>query len=231
VVASGNGERPVRVLAVDDDEVFRLGLEQALAEEPGIEIVGEAHDGDRAVERAAHLHPDVVLMDLRMPGTDGVEATRRIRESTPEVRVLVLTVSEEESDLFAAVRAGANGYLLKGASPAEVADAVRSVARGEAPLSPAVAPKLLAEFNALSRRDAEMGGHAQRLTPREIDVLRLIARGLSNRQIANDLVISENTVRNHVRNILEKLRVRSRVEAAAVAMRDRLVDEPAWRAV
>jgi two-component system NarL family response regulator len=228
-----NGEPlgPVRVLVVDDHEVFRLGLEQALAEQPGIEVVGDAVDGDDGVARAAELLPDVVLMDLRMPGTGGVDATRRIREAHPEVRVLVLTASQDDIDVFGAIRAGANGYLLKDASVDEVAGAIAMVARGQAPISPMVAPKVLAELNALSRRAEEWDGHARRLTSRELDVLRLVARGLSNRQIANDLVISENTVRNHVRNILEKLRVRSRVEAAAVALRDRLVDDSGWRAL
>jgi DNA-binding NarL/FixJ family response regulator len=216
----------VRVLVVDDHEVFRLGLERALAKEPGIEIVGEAGDGEAALERVAALRPDVVLMDVRMPVTDGIEATRRIRESDPDVRVLVLAGSHTDADVFAAVRAGAHGYLLKEATVEEVAGAVRDVARGLGPLSPLVGAKLLAEFNSLSRRVAEHEGQVPRLTARELDVLRLVARGMANREVAETLVISENTVRNHVRSILEKLRVRSRVEAAMVAVRDGLVEIP-----
>lgn len=228
---SGESLEPVRVLVVDDHEVFRLGLEQALAEEPGIEVVGDAADGEAGVARAAELEPDVVVMDVRMPGTGGIDATRRIREAHPDIRVLVLSASQDELDVIGAIRAGANGYLVKEASVDEVGRAVHLVHRGLSPISPVVAPKVLAELNALSRRAAEWDGHARRLTSRELDVLRLVARGFSNRQIAVDLGISENTVRNHVRNILEKLRVRSRVEAAAVAVRDRLVEDAGWRAL
>jgi len=219
-------ESVVRVVVVDGHEVYRLGLERALAKEPGIEIVGEAADGEEAVERVAALRPDVVLLDLHLPVTDGIDATRRIRESEPDVRVLVLAGSDAEADVFAAVRAGAHGYLLKEASVGEVALAVRDVARGLAPLSPSVAAMLLVEFNALSRRVSEQEGSVPRLTARELDVVRLVARGMANREIGEALVISENTVRNHVRSILEKLRVRSRVEAAMVAVRDGLVEIP-----
>jgi DNA-binding NarL/FixJ family response regulator len=225
-VQTAASHAPVRVLVVDDHELFRLGLERALAKEPGIEVVGEAADGEAALERVAALRPDVVLMDVRMPGTDGIEATRRIRETDPDVRVLVLAGSHADADVFAAVRAGAHGYLLKEATVEEVAGAVRDVARGLGPISPVVGAKLLAEFNSLSRRVAEHEGQVPRLTARELDVLRLVARGMANREIAEALVISGNTVRNHVRSILEKLRVRSRIEAAMVAVRDGLVEIP-----
>ncbi len=221
----GNGQvAPIRVLIVDDHALFRRGLELVLGGEPDIEIVGEAADGMEGVQRAAELEPDVVLMDVRMPGASGVEAARQIRVAQPGVKVVMLTVSEDEEDLFAAVRAGASGYLLKEVSIDEVADAVRAVQRGHSLISPSMASKLLVEFNVLSRRVQEQHGNAPRLTDRELQVLRLIARGMSNKEIATDLVIAENTVKNHVRNILEKLQLRSRMEAAMYAVREKLVD-------
>jgi DNA-binding NarL/FixJ family response regulator len=213
----------VRVLVVDDHALFRHGLLQVLRTAPDIEVVGEARDALSAIELAAEWLPDVVLMDVRMPGMNGIEAARRIRAAQPAVRILMLTESEEEDDLYGAVRAGATGYLLKEVAIDEIADAIRAVASGQALVSPMMTTKLLSEFNALSRR-VEEEHDARRLTPRELEVLRLIARGLSNKDIATELVIAENTVRNHVRNILEKLEVRSRVEAAMYAVREKLVD-------
>jgi DNA-binding NarL/FixJ family response regulator len=192
--------------------------------EPDLEIVAEASDGLEAIELAADLVPDVVLMDVRMPGVGGIEATRRIRTAHPAVRVMMLTVSEDDEDLFASVRAGATGYLLKEMSIDEVAGAVRAVARGQAVVTPSMASKLLGEFNVLSRRFDAQHGTAPRLTDREIEVLRLVAKGLSNKEIAAELVIAENTVKNHVRNILEKLQLKSRMEAALYAVREKLVD-------
>jgi two-component system NarL family response regulator len=204
--------------------LFRRGLELVLAEEPGLEIVGEAGDGLEAIERASELLPDVVLMDVRMPGVGGIEATRRIRNALPGTKIVVLTVSEDEEDLFAAVRAGATGYLLKEVSIDEVAAAVRAVARGQAVVTPSMASKLLGEFNILSRRIDQQLGNAPSLTHREVEVLRLVAKGMSNKDIANELVIAQNTVKNHVRNILEKLQMKSRMEAAMYAVREKLVD-------
>jgi DNA-binding NarL/FixJ family response regulator len=204
--------------------LFRRGLELVLADEPDLEIVGEAGDGFDAIERAAELLPDVVLMDVRMPGVGGIEATRRIRNAHPGTKIVVLTVSEDEEDLFAAVRAGATGYLLKEVSIDEVAGAVRAVARGQAVVTPSMASKLLGEFNILSRRVDAQHGDAPRLTDREVEVLRLVAKGMSNKDIANELVIAQNTVKNHVRNILEKLQMKSRMEAAMYAVREKLVD-------
>jgi DNA-binding NarL/FixJ family response regulator len=213
----------VRVLVVDDHALFRHGLLQVLQTAPDIEVVGEARDAQSAIELAAEWLPDIVLMDVRMPGMNGIEAARRIRAAQPAVRILMLTESEEEDDLYGAVRAGATGYLLKEVAIDEIADAIRAVAGGQALVSPMMTTKLLSEFNALSRR-VEEEHDSRRLTPRELEVLRLIARGLSNKDIATELVIAENTVRNHVRNILEKLEVRSRVEAAMYAVREKLVD-------
>jgi two-component system NarL family response regulator len=217
-------DAPIRVLIVDDHALFRKGLELVLAAEPDLEIVGEASEGLEAIERAADLQPDVVLMDVRMPGVGGIEATRRIRNAQPSTRVVMLTVSEDEEDLFAAVRAGATGYLLKEVSIDEVANAVRAVARGQALVTPSMASKLLGEFNVLSRRIDAQHGAAPRLTDREVEVLRLVAKGMSNKEIASELVIAENTVKNHVRNILEKLQLKSRMEAAMYAVREKLVD-------
>jgi two-component system NarL family response regulator len=215
----------IRVLIADDHEVFRHGLEQALAGEPDIDIVGIATDGLGAAEQAVALTPDVVLMDVRMPVLTGVEATTRIRTERPDVKVMILSGSDDEQDLFAAVRAGASGYLLKEVSIEDLADAVRAVHRGEGLVAPSLVGKLLQEFTAMSRRvaDDEPGG-VPKLTDREREVLRLVARGMSNKEIAAELVIAENTVKNHVRNILEKLHLRSRTEAAMYAVREKLVD-------
>jgi len=211
-------------LIVDDHALFRRGLELVLAVEPDLEVVGEAADGIEAIEMAAELAPDVVLMDVRMPGVGGIEATRRIRTEQPMTKVVMLTVSEDEEDLFDAIRAGATGYLLKELSIEEVADTVRAVARGQALVAPSMAAQRLTEVNLLSRRVAEQHGDAPRLTDRELEVLRLVAKGMSNKEIAAELVIAENTVKNHVRNILEKLELRTRMEAAMYAVREKLID-------
>ena len=215
---------PVQVLLVDDHALFRRGLALVLGAEVDLEVVGEASHGVEAVERATELQPHVVVMDVRMPGMGGVEATRRIRQAQPATRVVMLTGSTEDDDLFGALRAGASGYLLKEVAIDEIAEAVRAIARGQALVSPSMAARLVAEFNALSRRVDEQHDHAPRLTDRELEVLRLVARGLANKEIAAELVIAENTVKNHVRNILEKLQVRTRMEAALYAVRERLVD-------
>jgi DNA-binding NarL/FixJ family response regulator len=215
---------PIRVLLADPHALFRRGVRLVLEDEADIEVVGEAGDGLDAVERITELTPDLVLMDVGMPGVSGIEATRRVRAAVPSVKVAILTVSERDEDLFAAVRAGATGYLLKEVSIEELPEAVRAVARGHSLISPSMASRLLTEFNVLSRRVEEQHGNVPRLSDRELEVLRLVARGLSNRDIATELVIAENTVKNHVRNILEKLQVRSRMEAAMYAVREKLVD-------
>ena len=172
--------------------------------------------------RSVLLDPDVVVMDVRMPEGSGAGAIARIRAARPEVAVLVLTGSQDEEDLVESLRSGATGYLLKDASVEEVADAIRAVARGHGVISPTMTTKLLERFGELLRRVPD--DRESRLTVRELDVLRLVVKGLSNREIARDLFISQNTVKNHVRNILEKLHVRSRTEAATLAMRERLLD-------
>jgi two-component system NarL family response regulator len=216
--------RAITVLVADDQELFRRGMQTVLSTESGFDVVGEARDGAEAVARAAELAPDVVLMDVRMPGMDGIEATRRLRQQAPSTRVIMLTVSDEEDDLYGAVRAGANGYLLKDASLDDVADAVRAVAGGESLISPSMASKLLAEFNALAGGTSPTDAATPRLSDRELEVLKLVAKGLTNREAAGELHLSENTVKNHVANILDKLHLRSRLEAVMYAMRTKMFD-------
>jgi DNA-binding NarL/FixJ family response regulator len=221
------GPDPIRVLIVDDHALFRRGLEMVLAEEPGIELAGEASDGAEAVEKAGETLPDVVLMDIRMPRSSGIEACRAMKEIVPSTKIVMLTISDEEEDLFEAIRAGASGYLLKDIPYDEVADVVRAVHDGQSLINPSMAAKLLTEFAALAKRDESERAEqvpAPRLTDREIEVLKLVARGMNNRDIAKELFISENTVKNHVRNILEKLQIHSRMEAVMIAVRENLIE-------
>ena len=218
---------PIRTIIVDDHALFRRGLEMVLEEEPDIELVGQASDGAEAVEKAAESLPDVVLMDIRMPRSSGIEACRAMKEAAPSAKIIILTISDEEEDLFEAIRAGASGYLLKDIPLDEVAEAVRSVHGGQSLINPSMAGKLLTEFATLARRDGEARAQevpAPKLTEREMEVLKLVARGMNNRDIAKELFISENTVKNHVRNILEKLQIHSRMEAVMVAVREKLIE-------
>ena len=213
----------LRVLIVDDHALFRRGLQMVLRQEPDLEVVGEAADGHEAIAKAQELMPDVILMDVRMPRRTGIEATRRVKELLPHVKILMLTISDEEADLYDAVKAGASGYLLKEISIDEVADAIRAVWAGQSTISPSMAAKLLNEFAAMSKREEE-ALPIPRLTDREMQVLRLVARGLNNRDIAAELIISENTVKNHIRNILEKLHLHSRMEAVVYAVKRRILE-------
>ncbi len=215
----------IRVLVVDDQELFRRGLTMLLNVESDIEVVGEAADGASAVRLATDMAPDVVLMDVRMPRQTGIEACTAIKDAAPNARIIMLTVSDEEADLYEAVKNGASGYLLKDSSIDEVAQAVRVVADGQSLISPSMAIKLLDEFKQMSRSDRTTVP-TPRLTERELEVLRLVAQGLNNREIAKQLFISENTVKNHVRNILEKLQLHSRMEAVMYAVREKLLDIP-----
>lgn len=220
---------PIRTLIVDDHALFRRGLEIVLVTESDIEVVGQAGDGTEAVDKASEFLPDVVLMDVKMPRSSGIEACRAIKEAAPSAKIVILTMSDEEEDLFEAIRAGASGYLLKDIPLDEVAEAVRAVHGGQSLISPSMAGKLLAEFATLARRDQEelpreVEVPAPKLTDREMQVLKLVARGMNNRDIAKELFISDNTVKNHVRNILEKLQIHSRMEAVMVAVREKLIE-------
>jgi two-component system NarL family response regulator len=215
----------VRVMICDDHALFRRGLIMVLESEDGVEVVAEAEDGEEAIKKAEEFAPDVVLMDVRMPKISGIEATRAISEVIPTAKILMLTVSDEEEDLYDAIKAGANGYLLKEISIEEVASAIRAVVTGQSLISPSMASKLLNEFTSLAKRAEERQSvPTPRLTERELEVLKLVAQGMSNREIATELYISENTVKNHVRNILEKLHLHSRMEAVVYAVREKLLD-------
>jgi DNA-binding NarL/FixJ family response regulator len=206
----------VRVLLVDDQALFREALATLLAVHEGVEVVGEAGDGDEALRKAAELAPDVVLMDLRMPVLDGIGATRRLRVEQPEVRVIALTTFDDDEDVFAALRAGAVGYLLKDVSSARLVEAVHAAARGESVLQPSVAAKVVARFAQLPDTAAEARPQplVVPLSDRELGVLRLLADGRSNREIAAELFLAEGTVKNHVTNVLAKLGARDRTQAA-----------------
>jgi DNA-binding NarL/FixJ family response regulator len=217
---------PIRVLVVDDQELFRRGLTMLLAIEPGIEVIGEAGDGVEGTTLATTAAPDVILLDIRMPKRSGIEACLAIKDAVPSAKIIMLTVSDEEADLYEAVKSGAAGYLLKDSSIEEVAQAVRVVADGQSLISPSMAVKLIDEFKQMSRPEREHVPGGLRLTERELEVLRLVAKGMNNREIARQLYISENTVKNHVRNILEKLQLHSRMEAVMYAVREKLLDLP-----
>jgi DNA-binding NarL/FixJ family response regulator len=215
----------IKVLIVDDHALFRRGLQMVLENETDIDVVGEGGDGQEAIDLAEKATPDVVLMDVRMPKHSGIEATRQIKDVLPSTKILMLTISDEEADLYEAIKAGASGYLLKEISIEEVADAVRSVHAGQSLISPSMASKLLTEFAAMVKRaDERTQVPGPRLTERELEVLKLVAKGLNNRDIGSELFISENTVKNHVRNILEKLHLHSRMEAVVYAVREKLLD-------
>lgn len=215
----------IRIVIADDHELFRRGLRLVLDDERNIDVVGEASDGDEVVAMAQAEQPDVVVMDVRMPGRSGIDATRDIKNELPDVKILMLTISDEEDDLYQAIKSGANGYLLKEISIEEIGNAVRSVHGGQSLISPSMASKLLDEFAAMIKKEEEkQQAPAPRLTPREMEVLQHVAKGMNNREIAKALYISENTVKNHVRNILEKLHLHSRMEAVVYAVRENLLE-------
>ena len=215
----------IRVVVVDDNELFLGGLRMLLGLEEDIEVVGEAAEATAAVLVVTATVPDVVLLDVRMPGDTGIEVCRTIKDVSPNSRIIMLTASDEEADLYDAVKSGASGYLLKDSSIEEVAQAVRVVADGQSLISPSMAVKLIDEFKQMSRTDRSTVP-GPRLTERELEVLRLVAQGLNNREIGRRLLISENTVKNHVRNMLEKLQLHSRIDAVMYAVRERLPGFP-----
>ncbi len=215
---------PIRILLVDDTALFRTAIAELVDGQDGLEVVGEAENGLEAVEKARALKPDVVIMDVEMPVMDGVQATRLIREQMPSVKVVMLTVSESDDHLFDAIRYGAQGYLLKNLRPAELYDLVRAVMRNEPPLSPTIAGRLLGQIRdgtTVSLAPAE-SAETPALTRRELEVLQLVADGLSNKEIATSLFITEGTVKNHVHNALEKLQLENRTQAAAYIVRQGL---------
>lgn len=217
----------LRILLVDDHVLFRKGVAALLETRPDIEIVGEAKDGLEAIEAARENIPDVILMDIHMPKCDGLEATRRIKREMPHVKIVMLTVSDEEQHLFEAIKSGAQGYLLKNLEPYQLYDLLESISRGEAPLSGAIATKILKEFtrpsqDSTQQQQAEI---IEELTPREAEVLQLVSEGKTNKEIAAILFLSENTVKIHLRNILDKLHLQNRIQVAVYAVRQGLVDE------
>jgi DNA-binding NarL/FixJ family response regulator len=208
---------PVRVLLVDDDDLMRAGLTAVLSSDETIEVVGEASDGHAAVERATALRPDVVLMDVRMPGLDGIAATREVLAVSPDVRVVILTTFEQDDYIFGALSAGASGFLLKRTRPEDLIAAIHTIAAGDSLLSPSVTRTVIDRMARQPAPDTSSETRLDELTPREREVLELIARGLSNGEIAAALVVEESTVKTHVKRILRKLRLRDRVHAVILA--------------
>lgn len=215
----------IKVLIVDDHRVVREGLSAILKNKENLEVLGEAQDGQEAVEKARSLLPDVILMDVSMPKMTGVEATRIIKREFPHIGIIALTMYEEQQYIFDLVRAGATGYLLKDSDSAQIVKAIQSVYRGESLIHPAVASKILAEFSLLAQKKGKKASWVEHdLTEREITVLRLVADGKTNKEIANTLDLSEKTVKNHVRNIFHKLQVYDRTQAAILAIRKGLIE-------
>ncbi len=205
----------IQILIADDHAVVREGLRALIDTEPGMELVGEASDGLEAVQKSAALEPDVILLDLVMPRKGGLEAIREIKEQNPRARILVLTSFAEDEKVFPAIKAGAQGYLLKDSSPRELLQAIRDIHQGQPSMHPTIARKLMREI----QRDSELPPAEEPLTERELEVLSLVAQGFANQEIADQLFVSERTVRTHVSNILSKLHLANRTQAALYALR------------
>ena len=211
-----------KVLLADDQTLFRKAISALLGSTPNFEVVGEAEDGIQAIEKAKELKPDLILMDVRMPRCNGIEATRQIKAELPNTKIVILTVSDEEEDLFEAMKSGAQGYLLKNLRPDALFEYLEGVVRGEVALTPAIATKVLNEFLRLTRHPPLSVPVSEVLTAREKEILQLVARGASNKEIANSLNITEGTVKNHLHHVLEKLHLRNRAQAVASALKDGL---------
>ncbi|RPJ39810.1 MAG: DNA-binding response regulator [Planctomycetaceae bacterium] len=218
-------KEPLRILLADDHTLFRQGIRVGLDSRDDMEIVGEAADGLEAIALARETMPDVILMDISMPRYSGLEATRRIKREMPYVKIIILTVSDQEEDLFEAIRSGADGYMLKNLEARELFETLQIVARGNVLLSGAVAGKILKEFRQRPAPESRLAEVVDPLSERELEVLELVVAGMTNSEIAERLVISEATVKNHLKNILEKLHLRNRTEAAVYALRSGLIEE------
>ncbi|MHB8170394.1 MAG: response regulator [Thermincolia bacterium] len=214
----------IKVMLVDDHVLFRKGIYGILAEDASVVVVGEASNGVEACRKAQECNPDVVLMDINMPEMDGVAATKKIRALQPDIKIIMLTVQEDDEYLFEAIKSGAQGYLLKNLEPEELVGYIKGVMRGEAPISKAMASKILVEFANMAQMTTNSPvSDKKQLSFREKEVLRMVAQGATNKEIASELCISENTVKNHLRNILDKLQLENRVQAAAYAMREGII--------
>jgi DNA-binding NarL/FixJ family response regulator len=219
----------LRILLVDDHVLFRKGVASLLSSCQDLEVVGEAMDGMEAVEIAREMVPDVILMDISMPECSGLEATRLIKREMPHVKIVMLTVSDDDCDLFEAIKNGAEGYLLKNLEPYQLFDMLEGIRRGEAAISGTLAAKILQEFRESDRSPARQPEEGGLLTPRESEVLEQVVKGSTNEEIAATLSITENTVKVHLRNILEKLHLQNRIQAAVYAVRQGLVDDSLQR--
>ena len=217
-----NAPSRIRILLADDHALFRKGVASLVSEQREFEVVGEAGNGRQAVEMARTLLPDIILMDLSMPEMDGLAATRRITAELPNIRVVILTVDDAERNLFEAVKSGAQGYILKRVEPKVLFETLHGVARGEAAISGVMAAKLMTEFSRQAGRHEPSAGQGSDLSPREREVLGLVAQGKSNKEIAADLSVAENTVKNHLKSILGKLHLENRVQVATYAFREGL---------
>lgn len=217
------GMDPLRILLVDDHSLFRKGIAALLSRQAGFQVIGEAENGFEAIERTRSMAPDVILMDLQMPKCDGLEATRLIRQEFPHVHIIMLTVSDDDHNLFTAIQNGAEGYLLKTLEPQELYEMLTRVQHGEAPISGKLAVRILDEFREMKQKPNSPQETTDELTQREIEILYLVVQGLTNLEIADTLCVTENTVKIHLRNILEKLHLQNRVQAAVYAVRQGLV--------
>lgn len=210
----------MKVLLVDDQMLFRKAIAAYLSSYADIKVVGDAENGLQAVEKAKELNPDLILMDISMPECDGLEATKKIKAIMPEVKIIMLTISDEDKDLFEAIKSGAQGYLLKNMHPEDLPAYMQDACEGKAALTPVIATKVLNEFVRLSRKPVEEPSVLELLTIREKEILRMVAGGASNKEIAASLHLTEGTVKNHLHRVLEKLHLRNRAQAAVVALKD-----------